>query len=452
MTMRNHLKLGFLIAALAVPMMPAQLVIAGEEQRAPPTARTSGTLGQQVMRSVTRIQELMTPEDPEDEPDLVAAKEELDELRERRWQRMNDFEKSTLLNFYTNYYLTLEDYPGAIRTFEEILLIEELREDIRLRTLRSLGQLYAAEEDWRNSINNYVGWRELSLEEDDIVYRGLSYAHYQLDEFTEAKPYWIAYMEFLLDAGEELGRDDYSYLNGLYFNLEDYANALVLTKTMIILFDDATDWINLSSLYASIDEEDHRVQSLNLAYLKGFLDDENRFLNLGQSMAGLDIPASGSKIIMDGLDTGFIEATEDNLETFGQMYLLSNMWAEALEPAKRVAEISDSGDGYDTVGYIHYIMTDYEEAAEAFQQAIDMGNLGDRAETLMWLSRSRLELDDFEAALEAATEAADIGDERDQSSANSYITFINSIKSRFNILAERRELAIDFYETYPALD
>ena len=452
MTMRNHLKLGFLIAALAVPMMPAQLVIAGEEQRAPPTARTSGTLGQQVMRSVTRIQELMTPEDPEDEPDLVAAKEELDELRERRWQRMNDFEKSTLLNFYTNYYLTLEDYPGAIRTFEEILLIEELREDIRLRTLRSLGQLYAAEEDWRNSINNYVGWRELSLEEDDIVYRGLSYAHYQLDEFIEAKPYWIAYMEFLLDTGEELGRDDYSYLNGLYFNLEDYANALVLTKTMIILFDDATDWINLSSLYASIDEEDHRVQSLNLAYLKGFLDDENRFLNLGQSMAGLDIPASGSKIIMDGLDTGFIEATEDNLETFGQMYLLSNMWAEALEPAKRVAEISDSGDGYDTVGYIHYVMADYEEAAEAFQQAIDMGNLGDRAETLMWLSRSRLELDDFEAALEAATEAADIGDERDQSSANSYITFINSIKSRFNILAERRELAIDFYETYPALD
>jgi tetratricopeptide (TPR) repeat protein len=169
-------------------------------------------------------------------------------------------------------------------------------------------------------------------------------------------------------------------------------------------------------------------------------------------MAGLDIPASGSKIIMDGLDTGFIEATEDNLETFGQMYLLSNMWAEALEPAKRVAEISDSGDGYDTVGYIHYVMADYEEAAEAFQQAIDMGNLGDRAETLMWLSRSRLELDDFEAALEAATEAADIGDERDQSSANRYITFINSIKSRFNILAERRELAIDFYETYPALD
>ncbi|MDP6416498.1 MAG: tetratricopeptide repeat protein, partial [Gammaproteobacteria bacterium] len=395
---------------------------------------------------------LMQPEDPEDEPDLVTAKEELDELRERRWQRMNDFEKSTLLNFYTNYYLTLEDYPGAIRTFEEILLIEELREDIRLRTLRSLGQLYASEEDWQNSIDNYVGWRELSLEEDDIVYRGLSYAHFQLEEFSEALPYWIAYMEFLLDAGEPLDRNDYSYLNGIYFTLEDFDNAIVLTKTMIMLFDDPTDWTNLMSLYASIDDEDRRIQSLNLAYLKGHMDDEGLFLNLGQSMAGLDIPASGSKIILAGLDTDFIEQTEDNLQTYGQMYLLASMWTEALEPVRRVAEISDSGDGYDTLGYIHYVMTNYEEAAEAFQQAIDKGNLSDRADTLMFLSRSLLELNDFEAALDAATEAADIGDERDQDSANTYITFINSTKSRFDVLAERRQLAIDFYETYPALN
>ncbi|SVD00140.1 uncharacterized protein METZ01_LOCUS352994, partial [marine metagenome] len=174
MRIRSKLGLGFLIASLSVTVMPTSIVLAGEEQRAPPEARTSGTLSQAVMRSISRIQELMTPEDPEDEPDLVRAKEELDELRERRFERMNDFEKSTLLNFYTNYYLTLEDYIGAIRSFEEILLIEELREDTRLRTLRSLGQLYAAEEEWRPSIDNYVAWRELSFDEDDIVYRGLS--------------------------------------------------------------------------------------------------------------------------------------------------------------------------------------------------------------------------------------------------------------------------------------
>ena len=133
------------------------------------------------MRAISEIQELMQPEDPDDEPDLEGAKIELDELYERRFERMNDFEKQTILNFYTNYWLTLENYPEAISTFEQLLAIEELREDTRLRTLRSLGQLTAAEERWADSINYYELWREASLDEDDIVYWGLSYAHYQID-------------------------------------------------------------------------------------------------------------------------------------------------------------------------------------------------------------------------------------------------------------------------------
>ena len=72
MRIARILKLGFLIVALAVPALP-QLVLAGEEQRAPPEARTAGTLGTQVMRAITQIQEMMTPEDPEDEPDLDGA-------------------------------------------------------------------------------------------------------------------------------------------------------------------------------------------------------------------------------------------------------------------------------------------------------------------------------------------------------------------------------------------
>ena len=311
MASNYRLCLSFLVGILSFPIMLGPMAMAGEEQRAPPEARTAGTLGPVVMRAISEIQELMLPEDPEDEPDLEAAKAELDDLYERRFERMNDFEKQTILNFYTNYWLTLENYPEAIGTFEQLLEIEELREDTRLRTLRSLGQLTAAEERWRDSIKYYELWREYSLEEDDIVYRGLSYAHYQVDELPEALPYWIAYMELLLDTGEELGRDDYSYLNGLYFQLEDFENALPLTKTMIILFDEQTDWTNLSAVYASLDDEERRIRSMNVAYLKGMLDDENRYLNLGQSLGEIDIPQSGGKILIDGIDKGFIEETED---------------------------------------------------------------------------------------------------------------------------------------------
>ena len=364
---------------------------------------------------------------------------------------MNGFEKQTTLSFYTNYYLSTENYPEAIRIFEQMLALESLREDTRLRTLRSLGQLHAAEENWEQSIRFFTEWREVSLIEDDLVYRSLSYAHYQLEEFAQAEPYWINYMDFLLAEGTALERDDYSYLNGLYFVLEDYEKALELTKTMIVLFDNTTDWLNLSAVYASMDDEERRIQSMDLAYLQGLIENDTRFLNLGQSMAGLDIPYSGSKVIASGMASGVVEEDEDNLTVMTQMFLIGSEYEKALEPALRSAEMSDTGDGYDTYGYIHYVLHNYQSAAEAFQLALDKGGLDDRSDTLLFLSRSLIELDDFDGASDAANSAAEAGDRSDQESADNYLKFIDSTQARFNILAERRRDAIDFYRSYPPL-
>lgn len=451
MRLLNKLKLGFLVAVLSVALLPLQLVQAGEEQRAPPEARTSGTLSPAVMRAISEIQELMQPEDDEDEPDLVEAKIQLDDLYERRYERMNDFEKSTLLNFYTNYYLSTEDYPGAIGIFEQMLEIEELRADIRLRTHRSLGQLYASEENWQGSIDNYERWRELSETEDEIVYRGLSYAHYQLENFEEAKPFWLARMELLLEAGETLEREDYAYLNGLYFTLEDFPSALDLTKTMIVLFDNKTDWQNLSAIYSGLEQDDRGVQALNLYYLRGMMDDDTRYINLAQSLAGLEIPYTGGKILAEGLEREIVESDEENLTRLTQMHLMASEYEAAVEPGIAAAEADETGNAYDTLGYIYYVLAEYEKAAEAFQMAIDKGELNDRSDTLMFLARAHLELRDFDAAEEAATDAADAGDERASSAARDFIRVIEGRRSYYATIASRKEDAIDFYRGYPPL-
>jgi len=441
-----------LLSGCALLMLqPGAPALAGDEPRPPPEARTAGTLGPQVMRAISEIQEMMAPEDPEDPVDLAGAKQALDELRERRWERMNDFEKSTLLNFYTNYYLAMEDFAGALRTFEEMLTIEELREDTRRRTHRSLGQLYAAEENWAKSIENYEAWREMSIEEDEIVFKGLSYAHYQLDEMISARDYWLDYMKLSLVNGVELGRDDYAYLNGVYFTLESFDEALDLTKTMIVKFDDPTDWQNLSAIYASLDREDERIRSLNLTYLRGLIDDDTRFLNLGQSLAGLEIPLSGRKILDDGFARNMIPDDLENNTTLAQMSMLGAEYNEALVPARRAAELDETGNSHDTLGYLYYVLNRYEDSAEAFREALDRGGLDDRADTLLFYARALVELDRFSAAIEATNDSAEAGGEQEQQAARSYRQFIQSTRERYNILAERRDDAIDFYETYPSL-
>ncbi len=455
MRILNKLKLGFLVAVLSITLLPTQLLLAGEEQRAPPEARSSGTLGPAVLRAISAIQEMMQPEDEEDEPDMAGAKEALDELYERRYERMNDFEKSTTLSFYTNYYLNTENYPEAINIFEQLLTIETLRIDQRVRTLRSLGQLHASEENWQESINYYQQWRDISETEDEIVYRGLSYAHYQLEQFEEAKPFWIARMELMLADGEALERDDYTYLNGLYFTLEDFESALELTKTMIVLFDHKTDWQNLSAIYSGLENDDRGVQALNLYYLRGLMDDDARFINLAQSLAGMDLPYTGSKILAEAMDKEIVVQDEENLTRLTQMHLMASEYENALQPAVAAAEADETGNGFDTLGYIHYVLHDYEAAVEAFLAALDKGDLNDRGDTLMFLARAQLELRDFDAAVATAEEAARIGtvaeDERATRSARDFIRAIEGRRTFYTTIAGRKADAIDFYQPYPPL-
>ena len=207
----------------------------------------------------------------------------------------------------------------------------------------------------------------------------------------------------------------------------------------------------MSAIYAGLDEEELRIQSMNLALLKGHVNNENRFLNLGQSMAGIDIAFSGAAVIEQGIDEDVVEQTDENMTTLTQMYLIASEYEAALEPAIQAAELTENGDGYDTLGYIHYVLHDYDDAADAFKMALEKGELSNRADTLLFLARSLIELDDFDGASEAAKDAAEAGNERDQKSANDYLRFVTNTKTRFDILATRRREAIDFYRTYPKL-
>ena len=224
--------------------------------RTPPQARTAYTLSETIMEAISEIQDLMTANGEQEEviQNIEAAKAQLDTLYEAEFESANPFERSTILNFYTNYYLRIRDFPGALRIFEQLLTIEDLREDIRLRALRSLGQLYSAEEQWQSSIDAFENWRELAEEEDRVVYRGLSYAHYELEHWQLARDFWIQYLAMLDE--EEIQRDDLAYLNGLHFTLEDFDAALELTKEMILKFNQQGDWDNLAAIHSSLDERD----------------------------------------------------------------------------------------------------------------------------------------------------------------------------------------------------
>jgi lipopolysaccharide biosynthesis regulator YciM len=409
-------------------------------QRQPPPTRSSDTLSDRVYRAIAEIQALMTPEDPADEPDLVSAKTALDDLNER-YDTLNDFEKSTLLNFYTNYYLATDDIPNAMATFERILEIVNLREDARLRALLSLGQLYASEERYDEAVATLNRWRELSVEENATVFQILALAYYNKQDYPQAIPHLISHMDMLRAEGRELGKNIYGLLNLMYIELEDYENALAVTRTMVGLFDEASDWRNLAAIYGYLEDDPKRVQTLELTYRKGYFASEGDYLNLAQSLAGMDAPVRGIKILEDGIEKAVVEENDANLRRLTQMYIMASEFVDALEPAQRLTELANDGESWDYLGYVYLMNRDYANAATAMQTALERGGLENRGEVQLSLARALVELDRFDEALAAAESARAAG----QNNAGQFVTFVQSSKDRHAALQARKEESIAYY-------
>lgn len=430
------------IIALVFSLLPVT-AFAADEPRKPPPARSSDVLGERTYRAISAIQEAMSPEDPEDEPDFVEAKELLDKLYER-FARLNDFEKSTLLSFYTNYYLGQENIPEALRIYEQMLGIEGLRPDTRLNALRALGQLYMSEENFEKSIQRFNRWRELSLEEDQIVMLYLANAHYNLDNFLEAIPLLITHIQMREDEGRAVTKDRWSLLNAMYMELEDWDNAEHITKQMVTRYDNENDWSRLAAIYSMMDNEEKRIETLALAFGKGYLN-ESEHLNLSQSLYGNDAALMGARVLEAGMQRGIVEETQKNLVTLSQMYMMASEYEIAIERSLKAAELTETGEIYDDLGYMYYVLHDYKQSADALQKAIDLGELRDVYDTQFFLARTLLELKDYSGARIAATEATKTDRRAPRDNAQKYINYISQVKARDEALAAQKKLAIDFY-------
>lgn len=429
-----------LLASASIYSMAAMAADEEDGPRAPPPTRSSDTLTERVFRQINEIQELMTPE--QGEPNLVEAKEMLDELNSR-YDRLNDFEKSTVLNFYTNYYLITDNIEEAINVFERMLTIENLRIDSRLRALMSLGQLHMGEERYAEAIDAFTRWRELSEEENATVFLGLANSHYNLEQYQEGIPFLIQHIELLQAQGQEVARNIYGLLNVMYIELEDYVNAERITKQMVVMFDEASDWRNLGAIYGFLDDDKKRIETLSLTFAKGYMANESEYMNLSQSLAGAEAPYQGAKVLALGLERGIVEPTEENLQRLVQMYLLAAEYEMALEPATRAAEMGETGESFDQLGYVYYMLHDFENAAEAFRRALERGGLPNESEVHLTLARTLVELDRFDDAATAARRARELGD----NSAESFLNYIESSKARFDTLEQRKQDAIEFYRS-----
>ncbi len=431
-------RMGILLAML--PLLLPSAVYAQQERRAPPAARSAQTLSRPVYQRLEEIMELR------DEGDTAGADEVLLELRNMYERgRLNNAEELSMWRFYANFAAIEENYEEAIIYQELILGYDEraLPLDVREGALLLLGQLKFAVEDYNGSIDAYLEYLGMAFEQDIAVYQRIAFAYYSLEDFSNALNYILEFMDQTRAQGEPVNKGTYDLARSLNTLLEDLDSALQLTREMIVLFNDPSDWefmVNVLGALERFDKQAHYIYAMNTF---GFVDSEGHIINLSGQLFNNDYYWGAAKIIEQGLEQGLLDSDEDSWARLAQSYQLAREDRMAVDPFITAAELAEDGEMYSRLSSVYINLSRFADAVDALENAFIKGGLAREDQAYIRQARALLELNRYTDGIAAARLASN--DERSEDVARTWVQYLINERLLYRTKQQQRELYRGFF-------
>ena len=399
-----------------------------EGRRAPPEARSSQTLSRPVYE---RLEEIMELRDAEDFAGANAVMAELQDLYDRG--RMNDAETLRLWQFYANFAALAENYEEAITP--------ENRES----TLLLLGQLKFAVEDYNGSIESFLAYLDFALEPDINVYTRITMAHYTMEQYAEALPYILEYMDLMRAQGKgsEITKNIYGLVRSLYALLEDLPGALQITREMIVLYRDADDWRYLANVLGALERFEEQGRVIYAINEFGYVDSEGQIMNLSAQFFNNEFFWGSAKVLEEALEKEILEPDIDTWTRIAQSYQLAREDELAIAPTTAAAELSEDGEMYSRLSSIYINLGRFEDAVDALDLAFTKGDLNRPDQAYLRQARAFLELERHDEGIAAVRLAA--RDERSEDAAQTWLRYLENEKTLYETKQRQRQLYQGFF-------
>ena len=249
-----------------------------------------------------------------------------------------------------------------------------------------IAQLFMAEDKWREGAEALTQWFATAEKPNSAAYYLLAVAYYQLGDHEAALEPAEKAIEI---AG---GRPQESWLQlllGIRLERGEYRSAIPLLKQLIEAAPaNKTYWLQLAASDAQAGSSEDAGVTLQLAYYAGLLTEAQDVQRLTEILMQNAIPYRAAQILGQALDQGLIKSDEKSEELLANYLVAAQEYEKAIQPLRRAAELSESGDLYARVAEIYVQREDWGNATEVLRLAFAKGNFKKpgKAEILMGLS------------------------------------------------------------------
>lgn len=352
----------------------------------------------------------------------------LNEMESQKGKRaLNSYELANLYNLFAFVYYSQEDYPGALRAYQNVVSQPDIPLAMEINTRYTIAQLYFVMEDWRKGIQALNDWFKVSDNPSAQAYILLGQGYYQLKDYDRALKNTLTAVNMYKDKGKVPKEQWYSLLRFLYFEKGDIRKTLEVLEEMIVYYPKKQYWVQLSHMYGESKDEKRQLAAMDTAYVQDFLTKSQEQVTMAYLYLNADVPYKAAKVLDKGVKNKSVEATSKNLEILGNAWRQAQELEKSIPVLEQAADKSDDGEIYCRLGSVYLDKDDFQKAVTANRKGLSKGGLKRADQCQLVLGMALFNLNQYDSARKAFQQAAK--DDRSKKYASQWIQYMdNEIK------------------------
>jgi tetratricopeptide (TPR) repeat protein len=394
-----------------------------------PETRRIPAMSEATFKRLSEAQELM------DAKNYRGALALLNEMLASGARRMNANEVGQVNNILGFLHFTLEDYPAAIRAYEQVLAQgENIPEGLEVQTLYTLAQLSFVAERYQEALRYMETWITKANNPGPEPHIFMGQVYYQMQNYPAATAQIERGIALARERNLELKEQWWALLNFLYFEQENWPKVVETLEILVRDFPKREYWLRLAGVHGQEGNDRESIWTYEAASAGGFLVQQSDLTNYAGLLMQAEVPVRAARILEEGLRSGVIERTDRNLQSLGQAWQMAQETKKAIPVFEEAARASRDGQIDERLAQLYLDNDNFEQCVEASRRAIQRGGLRRVQSAHIVQGMCHHNLDQLSAARQSFEACRDVArrgnDQTNQRICSQWITYLDSESNR----------------------
>jgi tetratricopeptide (TPR) repeat protein len=333
---------------------------------------------------------------------------------------ISSFEKSQVWNYLGYAHFSQQHYRRAVEAYLRLLDEPAAEMKMKVSTYNTVAQLYFQLEDYASAaqflerllkasaaVDPQAGVHKADAQIADAKTRALlAQAYYQLDRKKDALVYIKQAINDYQHSDKLPPEAWWSLQSLLYFEQEQYRQALPVLKQLIKHYPRYRYWHQLGGLYGQLNKNIERLVATEIVYLAGALKKERELVSLAYLYLGANTPYRAAVTLETAMNNKRVTATAEHLELLGQAWQQAGEGKKARPVLEKAAALSGEGKIYAQLAGVYLDIGDNAKAVTAAQNALQKGQLKRPGAVHLVLGNAQLNLHCYDKAVIAFEQAS----------------------------------------------